>query len=183
MSKTGDQTPPAQEGLGRLQSTFHGSKLDDHGEKWDALWSEEYTPWDRGGPSLALADLIRENPELFPHHTTGTRRKTALVPGCGRGYDVLVLSALGYDVVGMDYSAVAVREASVNEQRVLNGRDKELYHGFVGDEGRGPITWVEGDFFDDAWNSKMNYDLVFDYTVSLYPALPLELGGKRWYLD
>jgi SAM-dependent methyltransferase len=157
--------------MGRLQSTFHGSTLNDHGDKWDALWKESYTPWDRGGPSLALADLIREHPELFPPHNRGARRKTALVPGCGRGYDVLLLSALGYDVIGLDYSAVAVREAATNEQRVLGGRDKELYDSFVGHEGRGAVSWKEGDFFEDSWVvlvSRVHYDLIYDYTVSFH---------------
>lgn len=180
MSMMGDRvTPPQQPGeMGRLQSTFHGSELSDHGDKWAALWREAYTPWDRGGPSLALADLLRDKPELFPpHHRGATRRKTALVPGCGRGYDVLLLAALGYDVVGLDYSAVAVREAAMNEQRVLKsgGREKELYDSFVGDDGRGTVSWIEGDFFEDAWMvilSRLHYDLIFDYTVSfLIPAL------------
>ena len=79
--------------------------MSSHGPKWDSLWNESYTPWDRGGPSLALADLMQDKPELFSGQTASSKNRTALVPGCGRGYDVLLLSALSYDVVGLDYSA------------------------------------------------------------------------------
>jgi len=154
---------------GRLQSTFQGADFTAHGSKWDALWKESYTPWDRGGPSLALADLVRENKALFPAAAAGRdgKRRTALVPGCGRGYDVLLLSALGYDVVGLDYSDQAVREAAANEESVREGKNKEIYDAVSVAE-RGAVTWVQGDFFDDAWLDKVGrreFDVIFDYTV------------------
>lgn len=149
-----------QEEIGRLQSTFEDAAFSSHGPKWDSLWRESYTPWDRGGPSLALADLVQDKPELF----SDRKGRTALVPGCGRGYDVLLLSALGYDVVGLDYSADAVREASANEENVIN---EELYDS-VGKGEKGTVTWVQGDFFDDAWVRTVGrgrFDVIFDYTV------------------
>jgi SAM-dependent methyltransferase len=157
------------EEVGRLQSTFEGSDFTSHGSKWDSFWKESYTPWDRGGPSLAMADLVRERSDLFPASAAAGNRRTALVPGCGRGYDVLLLSALGYDVVGLDYSDVAVREAAANEKIVREGRNKDVYDGVAVAE-RGTVTWVQGDFFDDAWLDKVGrrqFDVIFDYTVSL----------------
>jgi SAM-dependent methyltransferase len=158
---------PKPEEVGRLQSTFQNTDVSAHGPKWDALWKESYTPWDRGGPSLALADLAQERGDLFPPAKDG-KRGTALVPGCGRGYDVLLLSALGYDVVGLDYSDQAVRQAATNEQSVREGKDKEVYDGVSVGE-RGTVTWVQGDFFDDAWLDRAgsrHFDVIFDYTVS-----------------
>lgn len=35
----------------------------------------------------------------------------ALVPGCGKGYDVLLLSAFGYDATGLEISSKALEEA------------------------------------------------------------------------
>ncbi|KAB5539533.1 S-adenosyl-L-methionine-dependent methyltransferase [Coniochaeta sp. 2T2.1] len=171
----------SSEQLGRLQSTFQGSDLSAHGSRWDSLWKESYTPWDRGGPSLALADAILDRPELFPSPSPGSssgqekKRRTALVPGCGRGYDVLLLSALGYDVVGLDYSEAAVEEAARTEEAVREGKDKGVYDDVAGGRERGRVEWVRGDFFDDGWLGEMGkrgggeggFDLVFDYTVSL----------------
>ena len=79
---------PKPEEPGRLQSTFQGADFTAHGSKWDALWKESYTPWDRGGPSLALADLVQENNSLFRTAAAAAdgKRRAALVPGCGSGY-------------------------------------------------------------------------------------------------
>ncbi|KAB5554974.1 S-adenosyl-L-methionine-dependent methyltransferase [Coniochaeta sp. 2T2.1] len=179
----------SSEQLGRLQSTFQGSDLSAHGSKWDSLWKESYTPWDRGGPSLALADAILDHPELFPSPSPAAtssegKRGTALVPGCGRGYDVLLLSALGYDVVGLDYSDVAVEEAARTGEAVREGKDKGVYDGVAGGRERGRVRWVRGDFFDDGWlgdvgkegGGEGGFDLVFDYTF--FCALPPEARPK-----
>jgi SAM-dependent methyltransferase len=153
---------PAPE-IGRLQQTFTNTPLSTHPSKWDSLWKESYTPWDRGGPSLALGDLITSRSDLFPSGEKEGRKLKALVPGCGRGYDAVLLAGLGYDVVGLDYSSAAVELARKQERRM---RDE-------GGLGEGEVTWVQGDFFDDAWLrqvgiQKGEFDVIFDYTVSLY---------------
>ena len=58
---------------------------------------------------------------LSPPAGPGAARRTALVPGCGRGHDALLLAAWGYDVVGLDYSAEAVRRAAENMAAVYDG--------------------------------------------------------------
>ncbi|KAH8881618.1 S-adenosyl-L-methionine-dependent methyltransferase [Thozetella sp. PMI_491] len=160
--------PPKQE-IGRLEQTFQGSDVSSHGSKWDGLWKESYTPWDRGGPSLALLDLVVEQTELVPPPQEPGKRRTALVPGCGRGYDVLLLSGLGYDVYGLDYSKDAVEKA-VENQREIGGQD--LYQARQGVQ-NGTVTWLTGDFFADAFLDEAgvrNFDLIFDYTF--FCALP-----------
>ena len=172
-SEGGDQITPAQEPeeIGRLQSTFLAKSFSDHPSTWDSLWNQEYTPWDRGGPSLALNDLIAQHPEYFPHLAeTGTKqhkeRPKALVPGCGRGHDVILLSHLGYDAYGLDFSERAIQEAKEREKEEQREGDNNV--------AKGKVTWVAGDFFDEEFLLKETgvdtFDLVFDYTVSLVVA-------------
>ena len=88
----------------------------------------------------------------------------ALVPGCGRGHDVILLSHLGYDAYGLDFSERAIQEAKEREKEEQKESDSK------GDKGK--VTWVAGDFFDQELLSKETgvdtFDLIFDYTVSLY---------------
>jgi hypothetical protein len=83
----------------KLSDFFSTAPLPSHGPKWSSLWSQSYTPWDRGGPSLALHDLLLSRPDLVPPAANllaaspGDSLPLALVPGCGRGHDALFLSA------------------------------------------------------------------------------------------
>ena len=179
---------------GNLTAHFQRHDPAQQGGAWDALWGAGCTPWDRGGPSLALRDALVEEPHLFPGHgrqdrpsaretsaatttTAKTRRKKALVPGCGRGYDVLLLADLGYDVVGLEVSPTALDEARAYAAAVA-GREPTVLEGVP--VVPGSVTWVLGDFFGDAWLSEVpgviggggdgeegsgKFDLIFDYTV------------------
>ncbi|KAI1156438.1 S-adenosyl-L-methionine-dependent methyltransferase [Nemania diffusa] len=152
----------------RLPGLFAGTSPQEHPTQWSKCWDEEFTPWDRGGPSMALYDLLQENPDgAIPLPSPGPR--TALVPGCGRGYDVLLLSSLGYDVYGLDVSSQALDAARRNAE-------KELAEGRYGTEGgeRGAITWICQDFFAEDWKGVQTpFDLIFDYTF--FCALPPSL--------
>ncbi|KAK3685456.1 S-adenosyl-L-methionine-dependent methyltransferase [Podospora appendiculata] len=179
--------------IGRLQATFQDKDFSAHGSTWDALWKDAYTPWDRQGPSMALNDVLMaaaqdDDPAaagLFPalhssHDTTAAaKRPKALVPGCGRGHDVLLLSAFGYDVTGLDTSATALREAAENARAT---GDDPVYVPRVGiAAAKGSLTWLVADFFDSAWSSDLvaaegGYDLIFDYTF--FVALPIEARPK-----
>lgn len=163
------------EEIGRLQSTFQYRSFDDHPSAWDSLWNEAYTPWDRGGPSLALKDLLTQHPELFPPKE-GDDRPKALVPGCGRGHDVLLLSSLGFGAYGLDFSERAIQEAKVNEKEFLATASEE---GGADQKEGGAVTWIAGDFFDasllQTQTDVEKFDLVFDYTVRFF-SLPLSLS-------
>jgi SAM-dependent methyltransferase len=119
--------------------------------KWDTLWQNSHTPWDRGEASPALVELLQDKHfQLLPPGKSGT----ALVPGCGRGYDVALLAGLTADgqkfekVVGLDVSPKAMEEA------------KRVHQSTSGAE------FVVGDFFSktEDW-AKTAYDVVYDYTV------------------
>jgi methyl halide transferase len=68
------------------------------------FWEERYrrgaTPWDRGGVSPALLQWL-DSGVIAPGRT--------LVPGCGRGYEVLELARRGFEVVALDFAPSAVR--------------------------------------------------------------------------
>ncbi|KAG6060826.1 hypothetical protein E4U17_003373 [Claviceps sp. LM77 group G4] len=179
-SDTADEPPS------RLRQTFQDVPFSAHPQTWSALYQDGYHPWDRLGPSLALADLLAQRPDLVPpaqeHDHRGNLlrdstgqvvRRTALVPGCGPGHDVLLLSSFGYDVVGLDCCTEAVRMAEENHKKM---DERGIYEPLNGVE-RGQVRWVEGDFFGDAWtkglgnNGEGQFDLIFDYTFLC--ALPL----------
>lgn len=128
--------------------------------------------------------------DLFPGHQQEQHRKRALVPGCGRGYDVLLLSSLGYDVVGLDLSPVGVQRAREHaEQSQRDGSYPITTTSTTnpgGGKGKGPgkFQFVEGDFFKDDWLHSLplssasteeeeggsgKFDLIYDYTVRLTP--------------
>lgn len=144
------------------------------GDAWEALWQNDTTPWDRGEHNPALEDaLVRQTGILgtasvgvVHGNQTESRRKTALVPGCGRGFDVFLLASFGYDAYGLEYSATAVEECYKMAQKVkgsITARDAEV--------GFGNYTFLQGDFLTDDWLKKAEmpgrrFDLIYDYTVS-----------------
>ncbi|RSL81308.1 hypothetical protein CEP51_005927 [Fusarium floridanum] len=173
-----------------LEARFASVPFTDHGSRWDSCWREARTPWDRGSASIALHDLLAQRPDLVPpsqHHdhrgqllrdsVGAVRKKTALVPGCGRGHDVLLLSSWGYDVWGLDYSAAAKEEAIKNQK---HAEAEGLYRAVDGLD-KGKIHWVTGDFFSEDWTkpigADVKFDLIYDYTFLC--ALPRE-ARPRW---
>ncbi|GFF22668.1 probable thiol methyltransferase 2 [Aspergillus lentulus] len=141
-------------------------------EGWAELWNKsggKPLPFDRGFPNPALEDTLIEKRDIIGDPIGrgaqgNTYRKKALVPGCGRGVDVLLLASFGYDAYGLEYSATAVEVCK--EEQAKNGdkypvRDAEI--------GQGKITFVQGDFFKDTWLEKLqlprnSFDLIYDYT-------------------
>ncbi|GJN70923.1 hypothetical protein PLIIFM63780_002485 [Purpureocillium lilacinum] len=173
----------------RLQESFASLPFTSHPSRWDSLYRQAFTPWDRAGPSLALADLLAQRTDLVPpaqerdargNLVQGVPRRTALVPGCGRGHDVLLLSSFGYDVWGLDYSPDAVRMAEENRK---DAESKGLYKPVEEDLEKGDIKWLAGDFFDESWSKGIGtdgsgtFDLIYDYTFLC--ALPPE-ARPRW---
>lgn len=155
-----------------VQATLAQYKGEKYVDGWASLWDKGgKLPWDKGFPNPALEDLLVQQrgtiggPIAQDAQGQSYRRK-ALVPGCGRGVDVLLLASFGYDAYGLEYSASAVEECKKEE-----AEDRSWSR--VRDEtvGRGKVTFVQGDFFDDAWLQKMEvplngFDIIYDYTVS-----------------
>jgi len=65
-----------------------------------SFWEERYrageTGWDLGGPCPVFRDLL-----LGPD---APEKGRVAVPGCGRGHDVRLFRAHGYDAVGFDFA-------------------------------------------------------------------------------
>jgi SAM-dependent methyltransferase len=159
MSAPKDQPTDARS---RLRSHFEGADPSTHGSKWDDLWKEGWLPWDRGTPNPALVDLLAERQDLFP---AKQGRRKALVPGCGKGYDVLLLSSWGYDAYGLEVSKNALEVAKQNQKEVGG---KGVYETKEGVQ-KGKVTWLSGDFFKDEFlkdvEGEPTFDLIYDYTV------------------
>lgn len=150
---------------------------------WSKLWDlgDKHVNWDKGFPNPALEDTLTQHRRILgPPIITDSypdsegnqcRRKKALVPGCGRGVDVLLLASFGYDAYGLECSPSAV-EVCRSEQ----ARASELNHYPVRDTkvGRGNVTFVQGDFFQDGWLQELGlgwneFDLIYDHSVSSHP--------------
>ena len=141
-------------------------------KRWDDLWKEGVVPWDRAKPNPALVDILKSRKDLIgePFVTTGSgarHRKKAFVPGCGRGYDVLLLASFGYDAVGLDGS-----ETAITECKKLEATEGDKYPLQEGLDEKGSVEFLLGDFFKDDWAAGYNvlaeengFDLIYDYTV------------------
>lgn len=102
---------------------------------WESCYRENHIPWNRGAPSPPLVEWVRR---VRP-------QGRALVPGCGLGHDVAMLTAAGVDAVGLDISATAVDVAKA---------------AYPGDEAR----FIRGDLFDLPSFWLGGFDFVFEHT-------------------
>jgi SAM-dependent methyltransferase len=178
----------------RLRSHFSSLPPSSHASGWDSLWAEgTFIPWDRGYANPALIDFLT-SPSSPPLSDTANptpgapgvgaidtrgagmpklagKGKKALVPGCGKGYDVALLASWGYDAWGLEVSGHAADAADVFLRGVGDGAEGEYK---VKDEtvGRGRMECVVGDFFEDGWRKEAGieggFDVIYDNTVCWY---------------
>ncbi|KAI7186949.1 hypothetical protein KC363_g6301 [Hortaea werneckii] len=193
----------------RLRQHFDALPPEKQAGGWNAMWEQNVTPWDRGEPSPALVDTLQSKlPQIEASSSQdtssnktpnpSTRRKKALVPGCGRGYDVLLLASYGYDAYGLDTSTLAIQgaqELAASPDRATKYPPATNPPGTTA--GPGTATFLEADFFSDDFlaqthpptpdNNNQNqnqnpteqqqqpktFDLIYDYTFlcALPPAL------------
>eukprot|EP01038_Epipyxis_sp_PR26KG_P013412 gene13412-17986_t len=117
--------------------------------RWDELWNKGIAAgelFDKGETSPLLLKYLHE--ERIP---VGR----ALVPGCGRGYDVTALASNNRYVVGIDMSQAAVTSG-------INRLNDIVKDGFIYSH---QIEFICGSFFDLETNDEtMLFDFVYDYT-------------------
>jgi len=83
-------------------------------EDWQRHYDEGDLGWDLGQVAPPFVTLFESN-LIVPGKT--------LVPGCGRGHEVVYLAENGFDVTAVDYSVGAVNHLkAVVEKRQLNTR-------------------------------------------------------------
>lgn len=166
-SQPDTQVSPERE---RLRQHFLSTVPGEHSAKWNDLWTEGFVPWDRNKPNPALIDTLNTRRDLFGSALVETpdgkqRRKRALVPGCGKGYDVLLFASFGYDAVGLEASEVALKNC-VEMQKENEGKGE--YEIKSKEIGTGSVKFLLGDFFDSSLVDQMGgqFDVIYDYTVS-----------------
>ncbi|KAI2613456.1 S-adenosyl-L-methionine-dependent methyltransferase [Hypoxylon sp. NC1633] len=177
------------EALAQLAAHFINRDPNDQSSGWVELWNTERTHvWDRGGPSPALIDWIESNPDLLPR-PTGDRRLKALVPGCGKGYDVAMLALHGFDVYGLDVSPKGLETADAYTKAELR---EPLPHNFASDDTNRPsgdaigtVKFLNGDFFKKDWEKDVStgefqgFDLIYDYTFLCALAPEMRKGWEQ----
>ncbi len=101
---------------------------------WEALYQARDTRWDKGEPTPALVDFLRDHPDLVQ------RGGTVAVPGCGRGHDVRAWAEAGFRARGYDLAPTAVAEAS----QLHAGVDRAVFAqaDFLRGKARGPFDWL-----------------------------------------
>lgn len=165
----------------RLRSHFIGHDASNYAQRWDSLWSEgTFLPWDRGHANPALIDtLTQRGHDLLPRpqdDNKGGKRARALVPGCGKGYDVALFAAHGYDAYGLEISEHAVKAAEKYLADPGEGPLEGEYKVKGQTGGMGETKCVLADFFADAWLEQVGglgqgFDIIYDNTVSALKTL------------
>lgn len=131
---------------------------------WEQAWRKDVTPWDYFDVQPALRELVEKRWNEVPNVPWASLvGGKALVPGCGRGYDVPFLASKGLDTTGADLSETAIASAKKfhSASTTPNVEFKVL------------------DFF--AFEPPSKFSLAFDYTF--FCAIPPEfrkLWGTRY---
>jgi len=68
---------------------------------WESVYQSGQTRFDLGASTVPFVDFL-DGANLAPER--------ALVPGCGRGYDVLELARRGWDALGIDFAPSAIHD-------------------------------------------------------------------------
>lgn len=117
-------------------SSCCAARSDLSADGWQSRYDEGKTGWDRG----------ESNPMLLQWLDSGSLQPCRiLVPGCGRGHEVVVLAQAGFDVTAVDFATSAVDHL-----------EKEL-------ERRGLVAKVvQSDLF--AFSQSNEFDAVYEQT-------------------
>lgn len=199
----------------RMREIFNGANPDEHLDRWNSVWEKaDCLPFDRASCNPAIIDLLlhRDRPcaspdpnptpsapspnstslgysALPPPIREDGKRRRALVPACGRGYDVALFAAHGYDAYGLEVSRHAADAARKWLENPGEGPLEGEYRiaqqeGKIKGGGWGKMTVLCGDFFDEEWTKEVDgweedgggFDVIMDYTFLC--VLPFELKPK-----
>jgi len=68
---------------------------------WESLYQQGDTAWDRGEASPALLHWLDK--------AIISEKQRVLIPGCGRGYEVIALAKMGCDTTAIDIAESAIK--------------------------------------------------------------------------
>jgi methyl halide transferase len=74
-------------------------------EDWEQRYQKGNTPWDLGVAAPPFVSLLESPKPLLSGRVA--------VLGCGRGYDAVLFAKNGFEVVGFDFTAAAIDDATV----------------------------------------------------------------------
>lgn len=77
---------------------------------WDAAYREAKDHWDMGTPTPVFVNLFSSHSDERRKYLDGLfaiEKPSVIVPGCGRGYDAMLLAEHGFDVTAVDFSIEA----------------------------------------------------------------------------
>ncbi|KAJ6145495.1 hypothetical protein N7470_009390 [Penicillium chermesinum] len=164
-----------------LVSYFANNSVETHNSTWSKLWEAGETLWDRGKPSPALIDILEQRGDLLSPSGPDGRRKRALVPGCGRGYDVVMLALHGFDAYGLDVSEIGLSAAKEYADRELqNPQDHNFGASWNGTQSRGTVAFIQADFFAPRPEDENKFDVIYDYTFlcALHPTMRSQWASR-----
>ncbi|KAJ8608094.1 hypothetical protein MRB53_039843 [Persea americana] len=154
----------------KLQQHFSKIPANEQSSAWEQMWQQKVTPWDRSKPNPALIEALKKEKKLLGPSVVDGKRKKALIPGCGGGYDILLLASYGYDALGVD-AALSAIEACRSLHNAENNAEVKQYPVKSEDIGAGSADFQQADFFKHEFAGQ--FDLIYDYTFLC--ALPPEI--------
>ena len=113
-------------------------------ESWQQRYEQDATGWDRGSASPALLQWLNDG--------SFEDVKTVVVPGCGRGHEVVELARRGFEVTAIDFAPAAIDALST----------KLAEHGTS-------ATLIQGSVFE--FDPQAQFDAIYEQTCicALYP--------------
>ena len=105
---------------------------------WENRYREGNTPWDKGAPAPGLCDFLAVQ--------SPSGREFVCVPGCGFGHDARIWASAGYQVLGYDLAASAIRGA----RRLVSAEGVK-------------VVFKRGDFLNDI--PPRRFDWIFEHTL------------------
>eukprot|EP00040_Diaphanoeca_grandis_P014746 m.74903 g.74903 ORF g.74903 m.74903 type:complete len:240 (-) comp24713_c0_seq2:207-926(-) len=128
--------------------------------QWENQWQsgiKQGQAFDNNGATKALDALLTKRAGV------SVAGKTALVPGCGRGYDVARFAVAGYTATGVELAPSAIEEAKAyiaslqSDDPLFKAKDNTL------------VNFEAGNFFE--YGQESTFDIVYDCTFlcALHP--------------
>jgi methyl halide transferase len=108
-------------------------------EYWDRRYQEGSTPWNLGVPAPPFVSLLASPQRPAPGRIA--------ILGCGNGHDALLFAEHGFEVVGFDFSALAIATA----------RSLALSRGLT-------VEFLERDIFALLPEFSQSFDYVLEHT-------------------